>query len=800
VIFMLRDFRFAYRMLRKSPVTTGVSVLALALGIAANAAMFVSVRFLLLEPFPYPNLNRIVTVWETVPRQGLERAGVSPANFMDWTSQSKSFEEWAVYRHWTVNLTDAGALHTVDAARVTPSFLRVFGLKPSLGRIFSDSEGQAGNNQVAVISEALWRTQFGAQPDIVGKSVSFGGVNHTIVGIMPIEFEYPLGTQIWAPLTLSEAEKTERDFHSLLAVGLLKPNVQADQAAAELATIAKGLAQDYPRTNEGWSTSVVPLSQLADQVTGRFLSILSIASLFLLLLAVANVANIQLAQAQSHRKTFAVEAALGAGRFHIFRLLCAQGILLAIGGGVLGFWVAAWLNQLSAVQIPAQVYHWVPGIRNIRVDSTVVLFTSVLSLIAGVLCSLPAAGHLLGRRGSHSLTEALSQGGRTAGDMRTRFRHGLVVAEIAIALLLLVGAGVLVRTFQHLADLNLGFNPANLLTAEVSLPVTDYPSDAQMKSFFDVLLPNLMEIPNVTSASIVGEMGRAAEFFVEGRPEPGPTERRPVVRAVDGEYFRTMELPVLRGRAISAEDAAGSIPVAVISTSLAEYYWPGSDPIGKRVRWGRSPWLTIVGVSADVKDWFFNTSEAAGYVSYRQAPVSNMQVRLRTDGDPLRVSNALMSSVRALDAREPIFNIKSMEQSLSEERSGVEAAARMMRGNAVMALFLAVTGIYGVVSCFVSQRTREIGIRIALGATRRGVLNLVFGRAYLIVGAGLAIGIPASYLLMRILSSVLFDVVLVQWSTFLFATALITLAAFVASYLPARRAQAVDPIVALRIE
>jgi putative ABC transport system permease protein len=796
---MWRDVVYAYRVLRKSPIATAVTIVALALGIGANLGSFIAVNAVVLHPFAYPHLERIMTVWGALPKDGLDRAGIAPADFEVWKQQSRSFDALAAYESSTVNITGAGRPEPVQAARVDADFFEVFGMKPTLGRTFAGAEAE--NARLAVLSSGLWRTRFAAAQDVIGKTISLGGQTYTITGVMPDDFDYPLAAQVWIPLVLSPAESADRVYHSLLAVGRLKPDVNAAQAGADIRAVAAALEREFPKTNTGWSAAVEPLREMAENVTNRFLVVLLVASLFLLLLAGANVANIQLAQAMNRRKNIVIEAALGASRFRIARGLCIQGLLLALAGGAAALLAVAWMNDVNRVAIPAMVYRIVPGLRQIRMDSTVVLTTIALSVLTGILCSVPAILHLIGRGSSPALTETLSQGSRSvASDSGHRMRNLLVIGEIAMALLLLVGAGAMVNTFQHMLQLNLGFNPSHLLTARISLTREGYPDDPHIAAFFDRLLAEAPAIPNVRSASIAGENGTAADFRIEGRPDPGPSEPKPDIRIVDAHYFRTMELPMIAGRPVGEQDTAGSTPVIVLSKSMAEHYWPGSDPIGHRVRFGTSPWLTIIGVSGDTIQWFTNKPEPAAYASYRQKPLLDAQVLLRTAGDPTLAENALLAKIRALDAGEPVYEMKSMEQIFSEQRSGVQAAASAMRSNAIIALFLALTGIYGVISYFVSQRTREIGIRIAVGAATSDIMRMTLGEAWRVAGIGLAIGVPAAYLVMRVLSSALYDVVVVTWTTFSGVTALLAAAALLAAYIPARRAAAVDPVVALRNE
>jgi putative ABC transport system permease protein len=480
--------------------------------------------------------------------------------------------------------------------------------------------------------------------------------------------------------------------------------------------------------------------------------------------------------------------------------LAAESIVLALAGGGIGLWAAAWMTALQRGAIPVQVHQSVPGIRNLRVDSTVIAFTLALSLVIGILSSLPAIWQLLKRHSSASFIDDLNQGGRSlAGDMRNRLRNSLVASEVAMALLLLVGAGVMVNTFQRMLALNLGFNQANLLNVQISLQATDYPEDAQITSFFDRVLTDLSGIAMAKSVSVLGLMGQAAEFRIEGQAEPAPGDPRPGIRVIGARYFQTMEIPIVRGREITDQDVAESMPAVIVNRSLAEHYWPNSDAIGHRIRVGPS-WLTIVGIAGDTKEWFTSAPQPMIYIPYRQTPLRSMRLLVRTTDDPMLAVNDIRARIRQLDRTEPIYEIKTVEQIMSEQRSGVEASAQFMSANALIGLFLAVTGIYAVMSYVVSRRTREIGIRMALGAARADVVRMTVGHACRVAGIGFLIGAPAAYALMRLLSSVLFNVVVVKWTTFSMVTALLAVAALLAAYIPARRAAGVDPVIVLRSE
>jgi len=786
-------------------------VLSLALGIGSNVGSYNVFDALLLHPFRYPNVDRILRVWETLPRLNLQYGGVSPSDFADFRAESRSFEQLAAYRPWTVNMTGGDRPERLNGAKVTAGFFSVFSASAKFGRTLADTESDSGADRVAVVSESFWHARFASRPDIAGQTIALGGQNYTIVGVMPDEFDYPLATDVWVPLTFTPTEKAGRDFRDLLVVGLLKKQVSVAQAAAEVQALARRFGEQFPSTNRDWSASVTPLSQVSvgAEVSRQFIRVILIAGLFLLLLAGTNVAGIQLARSTSRIKTLAIESALGASRLRLARLLCVETILVALAGGCLGIIAAFWLNAVNRNSIPAFVYQMIPGLRFIEIDSKAILFTIGLCLVTGVLCSMPAIAHLLLKQSSTFLGAVISQGNRTlAGGPRNRLRHILVTCEVAGALLLLVGAGVMMNTFQHMVQLNLGFNPSNVLTAEINLPKQGYPANSRVHAFFDRVLPELSALPNVRSASMEDGLGEAVAFSVEGLNEADKTKSMPDIRVVGTNYFNTLQLPIIRGRVIAEEDGPSAAPVVVVSESVAKRYFDGMDPIGRRIHFAvgtQPPWYTVVGVCGDTIEWFTNTPEPAIYISYRQAPALSLVARtarlvLRTSGDPSLAASGVIARVRTADPAEPVYQMQTMEQSFRDQRSGVEASARILTLNALIAIFLAVTGIYGIISYFVSQRTKEIGVRIALGAAPSGILKMTLWSAGRIVGYGLAIGVPAAYLLMRVLSSMLYNVIVVKWTTFSGVTLVLTAAGLLAAYVPARRAAKIDPIIALRLD
>lgn len=801
---LLQDFRLAIRLLKKSPGTTLVIVLALALGIGVNTSAFITVSALVLHPLPYPETSRIMTVWETIPKMRTQRDAVAPANFFDWQESNQSFERIAAYRTWDVALTGAGDPERLRAFAVSPAFFPLLGMQPVMGRTFRSEETSPGRSRVVVVSHSFWERRMASAPDAVGKTIALGGLPHTVIGVMPEDFDYPLAAELWSPLALTPDEKNERAVHSLMVLARLKPGVSVVKARAEMDAISRRLAQEHPNTNESREARVIPILELTNNVTDRFTLTLLCTAGFVLLLACANIGNLQLVRASGRAKEIAVRTALGAGRFQIARQLLIDSVLTALAGGLLGLQLASWNLLLTHFLVPPEIFKWVAGLRNMRISGEVVVFTLAVSLIAGLLCAAPAIFQMLHGRSSIDLNDMLKEGGRsgTSGRARSRLRNSLAVSEVALALVLLIGAGLMVSTFDRLLKLNTGFNPNNLLMLHVSLPESEYRTKASIKEFSARALDGMSTIGEVKAESAVAELGTAEGLYIEGRPEPRPGEPRPAIRAIAGDYFTAMGLPFLQGRPIGREDGPDAEKTVVVSDSIARHYWPETNPIGQRVKLGneRSPWLRVVGVSGDVKDWFDNEGEPAAYVPFAQSPVPGIGFYLRTAGDPMHVASAVREKVRAVDSNLPVFDVKTMDQSISEQTSGVRAAAVSMATYAVIALLLAVSGIYAVISYSVAQRTHEIGIRMALGADQSTVVRMTLGQAARIAGVGLGIGVPLAALLTRLLSSVLYNVIAVDLTTLTLLTVLLGGSGVLAGYLPARRAARVDPMTALHHE
>lgn len=803
MIGFFQDLRYAARGLLHSRLTTVIAVLALALGIGVNASSFVSIDSIVLHPLPYPRLERIVTIWGTLPKVRTEQTPLSTADYLDLRSATNSFATVAAYRGWDASLTSSGIPERIDAELVSSSFFSVLGTNAQLGRTFQQ-EAQADHARVAVVSEGFWKSHLAGSSAAIGKPIFLNNSGYTVIGVMPDRFDFPLGTEIWAPLTLTAAEQRDRDHQNLMSIALLRPGVGPQQASAELANIAARLQQQYPLTNQDRSATVLPLKSIADGVTNHFVVTLLGAAGFVLLLACANIGNLQLARATNREKEIAVRAALGASRFQIARELFAEALLISAAASVLGLLLASWNHAFMKSTIPPLALRIVPGLRTMHVDGTVILFTIGVSFLAGILCSLPAIGQVVLRRMRADLHNTLRGRGGAQGSTPSRnaLRTALIVFELALALVLLVGAGFMVKTFERLLYVNQGFDPKNLLRMQVSLPTAQYRDPAQLVSFYDGVLDRFATLHGASASGLTSYLGPADHLAIEGLPEPRPGEPRPDVRSISGHYLESMRIPMVEGRSISAADRSQSPRIVVLSENIARHYFPHSSAVGHKIQLNAgSGWLTIVGVSANViEDWFQNQPASLAYVSYAQFPGSQATLFVRTQGDPLQLAASALHDIRRVSKDVPVYEVKSMEQAMYEERGGVRAAAGTMTTYAVVALLLAVTGIYAVISYFVAARTHDIGVHMALGASRVQVLGMTMKQSLRFIGAGLLFGIPLAVLLSQLMSRALFNVVQLDVSTFVVFAAVLVASGLLASYLPSRRATRIDPMTALRNE
>jgi putative ABC transport system permease protein len=800
-----QDLRYGARMLLKNPGFTLIAVLTLALGIGANTAIFSVINGVLLGSLPYPHPEQLAMVWCDNKRQGIPDDITSYPNFVDWRDRNKTFQGMAGVTDDTYNLTGRGEPEEIRAASVSPNFFQLLGVNPVRGRGFTAEEEQPGRDRVAILSHSLWQRHFGADPDILNKTILLSGEPNVVVGIMPPGFQFPEKTELWKPLAPDERMRGARSAFWLPIVGRFKPGVTRAQAQADLEVITTQIQQQFPDM-AGYGVNVVPVLEQSVGFIRRALMILFVAVLFVLLIACANVANLLLARAAVRQREVSIRAAMGAGRRRIVRQLMTESMLLAVLGGALGVLLAWWGVKLLIGLSPADI----PRLENIRLDGRVLLFTMGLSLLTGLIFGLAPAL----QTSQLNLSETLKEGGRTggggAGGRRAqRIRGAFIVAEVALTLALLVGAGLLVRSFWRLQQVDPGFRPDHLLTMRLSLSGSNYATGAQAVSFFERLQGRLAALPGVVSASattgvMLPKLANSAGFTIEGRPrDPNEQGLELPIDTVQPNYFQTMGVQLLKGRTFTSQDTRESPRVTIVNETFARRYFPDEDPIGKRFTFGRpgpnTRWITIVGVVRDTKrQGVEQPIRIESWMPLAQRPSGSMELLLRTTGDPLLLSNAVREAVWSIDRDLPIPIIRTMEQVMSERVAQRRLNMLLLGLFALVALILAAVGIYGVMSYTVTQRTHEIGIRMALGAQSGDVIGLVLKQGIALTLVGVAFGLIATFMLTRLMASLLFGVSARDPITFAAIAALLTGVALLACWIPARRATEVDPMVALR--
>lgn len=807
---LFHDLRFGARMLFRNPGFTLIAIVTLALGIGANTAIFSVTNALVLRPFDFPDLDRLASVYATAPQQGNYLSGVAPADFVDLRRQQTVFADLAAYRWSSLNLTGAGEPERVQCVEITAEFFRMLGGEVGLGRAFLPEEEQEGHGQVAVLGHGFWQRRFGADPKIVGETISLDEKTYTVIGVMSERFDFPKPVELWTPLALSNEAWNERRLQSLAVVARLKAGVELGQANVEVAALAQRLTTQYPQTNSGRGATIRLLSRSANgEYNGVFLSLLMTAVGFVLLIACVNIANMQLSRGAARSREMAVRAALGAGRPALVRQLLTESLLLGLLGGVCGLLISFWFLDYIRDGMPLDQVRLISGWEHFRINDRVMAFTLAVSMASGAVFGLfPAL-----QSSKPNLNEALKEGGRSDGASagRQRLRKALIVAEVALALVLLVGAGLMVKGFARLTEKeHQGFDPRNVLTLHTALPPSRYAEGRQIAAFHRQAQERLSALPGVESATSANFLPGSSnwdsiEFQIEGRAAPLPGQEREITYQKAGaDYFQTLRIPVIKGRAFLASDGEGSPRVAVISETLARRYFPNEEPIGRRVKAGAgesAPWYTIVGVAGDTSRFMFDRETPPMlYLPNQQIPDRGAYIVIRVSGEPLSILPAVRAQIAALDDKLPLYEIKSHEQVIADRLAGLGLAAEMMAMFGALALILAAVGVYGVMSYAVSQRTREIGVRMALGARPRDVLRLVVGQALKLAALGLAIGLPVALALGRVMAGALFGVVALEPLTFVEFTMLLTSVAALAGYLPARRAMRVDPMATLRAE
>ncbi len=807
-----QDFRYSLRMLKKNAGVTLLAVCALALGIGANAAIFSVADPLLLRPEPFPNLGRLALIFNRVG-SFVDENSLYPADFEAIRTQNTSFEDVAAYMVRDANLTGQGDPERESVASVTPDFMNVLGVQPILGRAFVPEDSDPGHDQEAVLSYGLWQSKFDGDPAVIGKEIRIDGRSFTITGVMGKDFAYPIGASLWRPLALTAADKTDRDSNYLFPIGLLKPGVSVSRGAAELNAIGERLAKQFPKTNWRLSMRVVPFRTYAtDELTHNFMLLLLAAVGFVLLIACANVANLQLARVAGREREIAVRAALGANRWHVIRQLLTESVVLALAGAVAGLLFADWAVGLIVAHIPSALSQYVAGWNRVALDWRAVAYTLAIAVLAGIIAGLaPALGH-----SRPDLSASFKEGGRGgSGRSSHRLRSVLVVAEVAAALVLLVGAGLLVKGFRALLGENEKFTPQSLLTVQIGLPAEKYADQPKIVAFYQRALAEMNTIPGVESASLATAVPDQDNlsyhpYVGEGSTWAADFGHIALAQSISPNFFHTLHLPLLRGREFTEADGPNSMRVAIVTRSIAERYWPGQSALGKQIRRGlpeikksesKEPWLTVVGVVDNVKyNPYFKGVDGAVYVPYAQSADTNVTFLFRTKADPLSFVPAVRAKIRQVDPDQPIYEPKTLARLSFEQLLAISFVAALMGALGLIALVLASSGVYGVMAHSVTQRTREIGIRLALGAEPVEVLQWVAMRGVRLAGIGLVIGLAISFVVARLMGSLIFGVSASDPVIFVGIPVLLAIVAIAACYIPARRAMRLDPIVALRYE
>jgi putative ABC transport system permease protein len=809
---IIKDTRYALRQLFTHRAFALIAILALALGIGANTAIFSVVNAVLLRPLPYPAPEQLVWIWGTNPLNDIPKENASYPDYADWRAQSQSFQFMGGFAQTSPILTDSGGEpERLPGGYVMGDFFNVLGIEPILGRKFVAEENETGKNRVVILSHALWQRRFGGDPKIIGQQISISGNPHTVVGILPANFQDPIPEatktmQLWLPLAVSDSMRQSRRGDFLNVVARLKPGVKLETARAEMTGIASRLEKQYPDTNTQWGVIVQPLHETLTGNVRPALLVLLTAVAFLLLIACANVANLLLARASSRQREIAIRAALGASRARVVRQLLTENIVLSLCGGGVGLLFAWWGIQALLALSPGNI----PRLGSISIDREVLFFTLAVSLVTGILFGLVPAF----TASRPDLNNTLKEGGRSAAESAggRRLRSALAVAEIALSLVLLVSAGLLIRSFIRLQEVRPGFNPQHLLCLDLSLPSAKYKEDQQTVNFFDQLLGTLAQQPGVQSAAVsegvpLGGGGGFLAFSVEGRLL-APTDRTPdaETRVVSPDYFRTMQIPLRNGRLLNERDVLGAPDAVVVSETLVKKYFPGQDPIGKRLTFGDPQakdvqWYTVIGVVGDVRGISLN-AEPYGqlYTSYRQTPRRALTLIVQTAGEPTTMLGTVREKIWALDRQQPLYNVRTAEQVLEKSIARPRFNMLLITIMASVALVLAAVGIYGVISYSVTQRTHEIGVRMALGASAGDVLKLVVGQGMILAGTGVVLGLLAAFAATRIMATLLFGVTATDPVTYGGLALLLTSIAFLACYIPARRATKVNPVTALRAE
>lgn len=804
-----RNLRQAFRVSYKHPGFSLIVVLTLALGIGANTTMFSLIEAVLLRPLPYANADQIVQIWERSPTDTQKDRPVSAPNFIDWRAQNNVFDKVAALDLNDVNLSDGQSPERLGLSTVSADFFPLMGVQPALGSVFQYKEGEAGDPHVLVLSNALWKRKFGGSSNIIGQTLRLDGVSYNVMGVMPAGFAFPSGADLWSPLEFGTAARPEeRGAHGFWAVGRLKPNVSLEQAQSDMNVIANRLAENYPATNAGWTTNLNPLrKQLLGDSRLALLALFGAVG-FVLLIACFNVGNLLFARAVSRRKEISIRNALGAGRKRIMEQFITESMMLTGLAGIIGLVLAWWATKVAVLLLPTAVEGIGGG--TIGVSLMGVAFTLGVAMLMGLIFGIAPAL----TSSQVKLTQAMqdSARGMSEGRKLRGFRSFLTAAQVALSLVLLVGAGLLLKSFARLQNERTGFQTTNVLTMKLSLASDLYKENSTRAATFQKLLDQAKTVPGVKSAAVISKLPLEAgttglnTFEIEGQASTGVQRDMPVAfeRPASGSYFETMGIPLVRGRTFTQQDTVDSPLVAIVDESAVQRYWPNEEAIGKHVyytRRGKKQSLEIVGVVGSVKHNYLDTKMAPTiYRPVAQNPVANMLLLVRTNVEPRSVTESIARAVRQVDPDLPVASVRTMEDIASETAWRLRFVMSLLSAFALMAVGLAALGVYGVLNYNVTQRMREMAIRIALGAKPANIFRIIISKSLFLVVTGLAAGTAIALWLSRFLASFLYGVTALDLTIYLVVAAVMTTVGLMAALVPARRATKVDPGLVLRPE
>ena len=804
------DLRYGLRTLRKSPGFAVLSVLTLALGIGANTAVFSMVNALLLHPYQFHDLDRLVRVWEyRGVDEGFDSRYVAAGDAEDLRGNNQVFETMTKYGWRNFSLNKEGNAEAILGARVAANFFDLLGAAPAAGRVFAPAEERPGFDGVAVVGHGLWQRQFGGDPQLIGKTVLLNGRSYTVVGIMPKDFSFPVPVEIWVPLALTPEEKADRGQLSLQVLARLKPGVSAGQARAAIANISQHLAEAYPKTNSGRVATLLELRKELYSFTLPMFSLLQAAAGLVLLLACANLANLVFARMIGRQREIAVRIALGAGRGRLGQLFVSEALELSLIAGGVAIVASFWSVRALRTGIPVGWTKWVPGWDGIQLNANVLTFGILVALGVGLFFGLATVLHT----GKVELSETLKDASRgTVSRAKGRLRSGLVVAQVMFAMVLLVCAGLMIQGLVNLAKIYQGFEPANVLKIEITLPEKEYADKAKVRTFYQQLVQQTAALPGVHNAALVTNPpasnvdSETTVFTIEGRPELKASNQPSAdLQIANADYFPALKIPLVAGRLLSNADSADNNEVAVISQGMAKQFWPGEDAVGRRFKLGApdsaEPWISVAGVVGDVRqNWWNAATRAMIYRPFTQAPSRSLTMLVRTETNPTSYVASVREVVKKLDSEIALRGVNTFENEVADSIAIVRIMGILMGVFGIVALTLSSVGVYGVLSESVAQRTREIGIRLALGANPGDLMGLVLGQALKLTGIGLAIAVPISFAVSRAMASLVFGIVRTDFAVLLGFAFLLVVVAVLAGYIPARRAMRMNPMTSLRYE